>query len=32
MRRLKRVFDGETITEAQEPEEMLLVDHARYGA
>ena len=32
MRRLKRVLDGETIAEAEEPEEMLLVDHARYGA
>jgi aerobic C4-dicarboxylate transport protein len=31
-KRLKRVFDGETIAEAEEPEEMLLVDHARYGA
>jgi len=32
MRRLKRVFDGETIAEAEAPEEMLLVDHARYGS
>jgi len=32
MRRLKRVFNGETIAEAEEPEEMLLVDHARYGS
>jgi aerobic C4-dicarboxylate transport protein len=32
MRRLQRVFDGETIAEAEEPEEMLLVDHARYGS
>jgi aerobic C4-dicarboxylate transport protein len=31
-RRLKRVFDGETVAEADEPEEMLLVDHARYGS
>jgi aerobic C4-dicarboxylate transport protein len=31
-RRLKRVFDGETVAEAEEPEEMLLVDHARYGS
>jgi aerobic C4-dicarboxylate transport protein len=31
-KRLKRVFDGETIAEAEEPEEMLLVDHARYGS
>jgi aerobic C4-dicarboxylate transport protein len=28
MKRLKRVFDGETVAEAEEPEEMLLVDHA----
>jgi aerobic C4-dicarboxylate transport protein len=32
MKRLKRVFDGETVAEAEEPEEMLLVDHARYGS
>jgi len=32
MRRLQRVFNGETIAEAEEPEEMLLVDHARYGS
>ena len=32
MRRLQRVFDGETMAEAEEPEEMLLVDHARYGS
>jgi len=31
-KRLKRVFEGETVAEAEEPEEMLLVDHARYGA
>jgi aerobic C4-dicarboxylate transport protein len=31
-KRLKRVFDGETVAEAEEPEEMLLVDHARYGS
>jgi len=32
MRRLQRVFNGETVAEAEEPEEMLLVDHARYGS
>jgi aerobic C4-dicarboxylate transport protein len=32
MRRLTRVFDGETVLEADQPEEMLLADHARYGA
>jgi aerobic C4-dicarboxylate transport protein len=32
MKRLQRVFDGETVAEAEEPEEMLLVDHARYGS
>jgi aerobic C4-dicarboxylate transport protein len=32
VKRLHRVFDGETAMEAEEPEEMLLVDHARYGA
>jgi aerobic C4-dicarboxylate transport protein len=31
-KRLKRVFDGETVAEAEDPEEMLLVDHARYGS
>jgi len=31
-RRLQRVFNGETVAEAEEPEEMLLVDHARYGS
>jgi len=32
MRRLQRVFDGETFAEAQEPEELLLADHKRYGS
>ena len=32
MRRLQRVFNGETVAEAEEPEEMLLADHARYGS
>jgi aerobic C4-dicarboxylate transport protein len=32
MRRLQLVFNGETVAEAEEPEEMLLVDHARYGS
>jgi aerobic C4-dicarboxylate transport protein len=32
MKRLQRVFDGETVAEADEPEEMLLVDHARFGS
>ena len=32
MRRLQRVFNGETIAEAQEPEELLLADHKRYGS
>jgi len=31
-KRLKRVFEGETVAEAEEPEEMLLADHARFGA
>ena len=31
-RRMKRILDGETVVEAEEPEEMLLVDHARYGS
>jgi aerobic C4-dicarboxylate transport protein len=32
VKRLHRVFEGETVMEAEEPEEMLLVDHARYGS
>jgi len=32
VKRLNRVFNGETVAEAEEPEEMLLVDHARYGS
>jgi aerobic C4-dicarboxylate transport protein len=31
-RRLQRVFNGETVAEAEEPEAMLLADHARYGS
>jgi aerobic C4-dicarboxylate transport protein len=32
MKRLQRVFDGETVAEAEEPEELLLGDHLRYGS
>ena len=32
MKRLQRVFDGETVAEAEEPEDMLLADHARFGS
>jgi aerobic C4-dicarboxylate transport protein len=32
MRRLQRVFNGETVADAEDPEDMLLVDHARYGS
>ncbi len=32
VKRLNRVFNGETVAEAEAPEEMLLVDHARYGS
>ncbi len=31
-RRMHRILNGETILEAEEPEEMLLADHARYGS
>jgi aerobic C4-dicarboxylate transport protein len=32
MKRLQRVFDGETVAEAEAPEELLLGDHLRYGS
>jgi len=32
MRRMNRVFDGETLAEAEQPEEVLLADHKRYGS
>jgi aerobic C4-dicarboxylate transport protein len=32
MRRLQRVFDGETVAEAEEPEQVLLADHKKYGS
>ena len=31
-RRMHRILNGETVLEAEEPEEMLLADHARYGS
>jgi aerobic C4-dicarboxylate transport protein len=31
-RRMHRILNGESVLEAEEPEEMLLADHARYGS